>query len=651
MPQLLDENGNPLLDEAGNPLADKAAPPEPSPTTSTGRRITGSRLSDVASGLYEGASHAVRGGLDFMGEVGNEYKEHPVINTMMMGMPGTATVLARNAVKGGKALAENAEKRAQAALTQLDLLKNRPGGPPSFGEFLSAPETRESMRQVAHTVVPEIETEELNPGSGGAEVPTGRALGNETVNLAIAAGPDIAKAILPTAPVRSLTRQIRRMAGIDDAAEALKSLEGEHPLGNATAAERGAEVDAATEQAYKARRAHENRLYRPLDNIPADIRELAGEDFKALQDAGVTIPKEIEKRLAAARRAAAKLPEVAEGELATSPEHEAALASLEDVPFSALKEMRSDIGHKLAGLRASGSPAAGRAEQWYKALTGAMEDAAEAAGKSDEYTAANNFHRYEVMQNHGMIRRDAGARSVRSAGREIANRAPAYNEAGEKIVGGDLEGMHKILPNGNAGAVEAAHRTLVPRGSWAADALTTTGQRAFDNLVEQKVTKALTPRGAAEIDLTKAAKRINDMGETWDKMKELASPEQRQRMQALETVANAYAKIGQGSAAADVTLGAIAGEGLGMLAGHHGGGILGAAAGPAMRLSRLTPKVLRWALEHPARTEVLLQDLAGASSGQAAVSAGRNVSNILRMYDMAQEAPPDAKPLRLWRGL
>jgi hypothetical protein len=88
---------------------------------------------------------------------------------------------------------------------------------------------------------------------------------------------------------------------------------------------------------------------------------------------------------------------------------QAAVSKKEDVPYVLIKNLRTDIGKKLAKPTAAPDEDRALLEGLYSALTDDMKTAASNAGAIDEFTDANNFYRQGIDQIRGsfdlMLRR------------------------------------------------------------------------------------------------------------------------------------------------------------------------------------------------------------------------------------------------------
>lgn len=126
------------------------------------------------------AKAAAEGGRTYASSVGNEYLEHPIENILTSGAAGQVRTLGRMAGGAASSVASNVGDRSRAALDQLTMLRDKPGGPPSLSEFLTAPESHEALRQFSHGVVPELSTEDL---PGGGSVITPEAAGKSAFDL------------------------------------------------------------------------------------------------------------------------------------------------------------------------------------------------------------------------------------------------------------------------------------------------------------------------------------------------------------------------------------------------------------------------------------------------------------------------------------
>jgi hypothetical protein len=625
--------------EAGAPPAppelEAPAPPAAAapPTTSSGRPAPTTTLDTLGDMIKGGASRVgdvIKGGVDFMGQVkentpgGLPGTLYPP--TLMVGTGKTLLDMGKGAVSS---FVDNAETRAQSALDQLDLLKNQPGGPPSLPEFLTSPELKESMRQVTHTVVPEVETQEVIPGSGGAEFPTGRALGEKAVDLTLANPPvqtasTALGALKPSLLADRAAAKLRSVAGLQDASEHLAKLETPHPLNRLEPHELGSAVGAQEEQAFRLRKQQGNTLYKALDEFPVgvSVRDLLDEDMNLLLPKGIDLPPEIKKAIDAVRREKKAVDaangKLKPGEVAGTEALDMAMSKLDDLPFTAAHELRKNISDRIrASDPRNPSPDLPDLLAARKAVQAEMEAAAQKLSP-DEYAAwkgAEEFWKREVAENH-----------YRGPGKAVYR----------KRVAGDPQKMGKTIEPFAPQDVDAVHRTLIPEGEWVTPAAKKAGQKAFDSLVEQRIRTELGALNAGDtIDLTKAGKAIDmRVGRAaWDRMKQLASPELSTRMNSLENVARAYEKIG---ASTELGTEAAALELMGK-ASRRGG-----LTRPFSLYKELKPEILKWALEHPARTEVLTQGLQTASAGlEAQQLAARNVGNILRLYDIDKGRPPE----------
>lgn len=604
-----------------------AAPPA-KPTTSSGRPAPTSTLGtigDYVSGIPSRLKELGKGALEMQGSINREMAQNPGETAATLGFLPAGRAALRMAKDAGSSFMENAETRSQAALDQLGLIKGEGGAPPSFSHFLQAPELRESLRQVSHTVVPELETQEVIPGSGGAEVPTGRALGESTVDLA-AAEPTVPAKALFGATGRVLpalsdlaAAKLRNFGGIEGAAEHLTALDQPHPLGKLEPHELGAHVGAQEEQVFKLRKSQGNTLYKPVEELPAgvSIKDLLDDDFNLRLPKGVDVPPEIKDALKAVKREMAALPKTEGGALATSPELDLALSKLDDISFKSAHELRKSLSERIRSVDPRNPPPEYHDMKAARAIVQAdMESAAHTLSPDDyaSWKTAEDFWRKEVADNH-----------YRGPGKAISRNVKGQNP----------QKMPQVIEKFAPQDVEHAHRTLIPKGDWVAPAVEKSGQKAFDSLIEGKIRTELGAANAGEkIDLTKAAKAIDTkIGRaTWEKMKQLASPQQSTRMNNLEQVARAYEKIGAG---AEIDPAMAAAQSMGKLTGK------GSLLKPFTLFRELKADALRWALEHPARTEILTAGLEGAtSSGEAQQFAARNVANLMRLYDMDKGKPP-----------
>jgi hypothetical protein len=592
------------------------------PTTSTGRPVPSSRVLDFVQGLPGAALTPIKAGIDFMSSVAENTPGGPLATAYP---PAMMIGAARTLGHGAKAFASNAERRAQSAMDMLDTFKqDHPS--PSLGEFLSSPEAREAARQVVQTVTPETETEEIIPGSGGTEVPTGRALADESIQLLMANPP--VKTLSNLAPMRRIASATRALFDLEPASEHLKKLETPHPLNKLEPHELGGKVGAQEEQVFKLRKAHGNKLYKALDDFTqgASIRNLLDEEGNLLVPKGVDVPKDIADAAKALRRERAALPKTAPDQIATSPELDLADSKLDDIPFSSLHDLRKSINERIRSIDPHNpTPDYHDLTQSRARVQNEMEASAHNLSPEEyaKWKAADDFWKTEVAEKH-----------YRGQGSEISRRSPDFRANGSPIPGtGAPASMHKAIRPMEPGDVEAIHQTLVPKGDWAPTGATASGQKAFDHLIEQRIRTELGGANAGEkIDLTRAGKAIDSrIGRpVWEKMKELASPDVATRMNSLEAVARAYEKIG-----ADTPLTADAAA-------------LNALSKKSMiakvisGVRDMKPEILRWALEHPARTEILTAGLESATStGEAQQLAARNVSNIVRLYDLDKGGPPE----------
>lgn len=450
------------------------------------------------------------------------------------------------------------------------------------------------------------------------------------------------------APTPSITEaivnKIRTKAHLQPAVAQLQKLDEPHPLGKLEPHERGGIVGASEEQVFKLRKQHGNELYKPLDNFSGvSIRELVDPDTGSLRvPSGVEIPAEIksaltrvknaQKGLAAAQaQLASKQAKVRPGEVVgndalegsiaeAQAELDAAQGALDDVSFSAAHELRKSMSAALRKIDPRG-PEAQKIPSFVEPrnlLTLEMEDAANKLSP-DDYAAwrrAEDFWGQEIAENH-----------YRGVGEAI----------GRKFEAGDPQKMGKVLEAFAPQDVTAAHKTLVP-GSWAPESARVSGQRAFDQLVEQRIATNFGARNASDtIDLSRAGKIIDKRigTATWAEMKRLVSPKQRARMESLETVARTYERIG-----AATEMNPLEEAALQQAKGQFSRSWLN-PIGAYRNFRELKPHVLKWALEHPARVELLTRDLDTAVGTQAQEIAERNLGTVVRLYNMDRNRPPE----------
>lgn len=524
--------------------------------------------------------------------------------SMLMPGGGFLPTVARAALggAGGKAVEQG-----------IDYAQERPSAPSSTTEALA-----QQLGAGAQTGVAEA------LGLGASKI-AGAVLGR-------AAGGAAEEGAAPSLRDRIVNRL--RSPEMREAAAHLQRLEEPHPLGKLEPHEQGSLVSTAEDQALRLRKLRGNQLYKSLEGFGGvSIRDLVDEAGNLQIPKGVEIPPEIRSALKAVQDAHKVSAAAGPGEQAVSGDLDMALSKLDDIPFTAAHELRKSISQALRkidprGLNAGDIPALMEAR---KAVQLSMEEAAQQL-PPDEFAAwkqAEDFWRTEIAENH-----------YRGTGRAISRKTKA----------GDPQKMSQVLEPFAPQDVTAAHKALVP-GSWAPEAAQRSGQKAFDSLIEQRINTEFGARNASDkIDLTKGSKVIDRrIGRAaWEEMKRLASPDQAQRMASLEKVARAYERIEAlepkhlqspaGRAAEQQAKGKFSRSWLNPFGAYH-------------NFREIRPEVMRWLLEHPARVEVLTRDLDTAVGEQATQIAQRNVANVIRMFEMDSGKPPDAKPLRLWRGL
>ena len=545
---------------------------------------------------------------------GKEAMAHPIA-TAMSPLNPLALTLGKGAWEGAKAAGNNVMTRGQAALDQERLLHDRMARGEDVGMF--PPEQVEALRQTLHMVVPERQLDVFDPETKPA------AAGQAMADLTIAGLPEMAGGVKAAAGAvgRPLLSGFRSLTGLSEGHAALQSLMKESPLSKLTLAERGGEVGAGEKLARATRKAEESRLYAPLNDATASASSLLDADL-----IGIKLPPSVEKALAAVKKAKANLASVRPDEVATSPELDLATSKLDDLPWQDIRKVRTQLGEirtRLQGERRM------LADTMYAKVSGALAEGAEAAGLKPEWDIANAFHRDEVAANHYTISRGEGdPGSIASMGKNMRKKGVVRDVPGT----GAQSKMSDLLRPSEPGDIIAAKRALVPEGDWVPTSVTKSGQKAFDNLIEQKLTPVISG------DPTKISKALADISpEVVSEMKASVSPEMLKRIESLEKVGAAYAKLGADSPLADLATGAAIG---GKLGGPIGAA-LGATAGAAAKVSKLKPAVLRWALEHPARAEMLTMGMDRAASlEQLRDMAARNIAAVTRLEGMDSSRPP-----------